>query len=114
MTLSLEKTWVAVCPADAVPEWSGAAALLDSGEQVAIFHLPGQRWFGLANLDPCSGAAVLSRGIIGDAGGVPVVASPVYKERFDLRTGVCLDEDGVSVRVYPVRLNEGVVEVGSP
>jgi hypothetical protein len=55
MTLSLEKTWFAVCPADAVPEWSGVAALLPDGTQVAIFHLPGQ-WFGLANVDPCSGA----------------------------------------------------------
>ncbi|WP_326955827.1 nitrite reductase small subunit NirD [Amycolatopsis sp. NBC_01286] len=114
MTTSLERTWTAVCPVDAVPENSGVAALLGDGVQVAIFRLPGARWYALSNWDPCSGAAVLSRGIVGDAGGVPVVASPVYKERFALHSGQCLDVEGVSVPVYEVRVREGVVEVESP
>ena len=87
MTTSIEKTWTAVCSAGVVPEYAGVAALLDGGVQVAIFRLPGDRWYALSNWDPCSGAAVLSRGIVGDAGGVPVVASPVYKERFALDSG---------------------------
>lgn len=111
MTTSIQRTWTAVCAAGAVSEWSGVAALLDGGTQVAIFRLSGDRWYALSNVDPISGAAVLSRGIVGDAGGVPVVASPVYKERFDLRTGDCLDAEGVSVEAYPVRVTEGVVEV---
>ena len=57
---------------------------------------------------------MLSRGIVGDAGGVPVVASPVYKERFALDSGQCLDAEGVSVPMYDVRVREGVVEVESP
>jgi nitrite reductase (NADH) small subunit len=114
MTTSLERTWTAICPTGAVPEYSGVAALLGDGVQVAIFRLPGNRWYALSNWDPCSDAAVLSRGIVGDAGGVPVVASPVYKERFALDTGACLDADGVSVPVYDVRVREGVVEVESP
>jgi nitrite reductase (NADH) small subunit len=113
MTTSIERTWTAVCAADAVAEHSGVAALLD-GVQVAIFRLPGDRWYALSNWDPCSGAAVLSRGIVGDAGGVPVVASPVYKERFALDSGRCLDAEDVSVPVYDVRVREGVVEVESP
>jgi nitrite reductase (NADH) small subunit len=108
------RTWTAVCAAGAVPEYAGAAALLGGGVQVAIFHLPGDRWYALSNWDPCSGAAVLSRGIVGDAGGVPVVASPVYKERFALDSGQCLDAEGVSVPAYEVRVREGVVEVESP
>ncbi|SFW92540.1 nitrite reductase small subunit NirD [Amycolatopsis australiensis] len=114
MTTSIERTWTAVCPVGAVPEYAGVAALLDGGVQVAIFRLPGDRFHALSNWDPCSGAAVLSRGIVGDAGGVPVVASPVYKERFALEDGRCLDADGVSVPVYRVRVREGVVEVESP
>lgn len=114
MTTSMERTWVAVCTALAVPEYAGVAALLGDGVQVAIFHLPGDQWYALSNWDPCSGAAVLSRGIVGDAGGVPVVASPVYKERFDLCSGDCLDAEGVSVPVYRVRVLGGVVEVESP
>ncbi|WP_103336612.1 nitrite reductase small subunit NirD [Amycolatopsis sp. CA-126428] len=113
MTTSIERTWTAVCAAEVVPEYSGVAALLD-GVQVAIFRLPGDRWYALSNWDPCSGAAVLSRGIVGDAGGVPVVASPVYKERFALDSGQCLDTPDVSVPVYEVRVREGVVEVESP
>jgi nitrite reductase (NADH) small subunit len=113
MTASIQRTWTAVCAADAVPEYSGVAALLD-GVQVAIFRLPGARFYALSNWDPCSGAAVLSRGIVGDADGVPVVASPVYKERFALDSGRCLDAEGVSVPVYEVRVREGVVEVESP
>jgi nitrite reductase (NADH) small subunit len=105
MTTSIERTWTAVCAAGAVPEYAG---------QVAIFRLPGDRWYALSNWDPCSGAAVLSRGIVGDADGVPTVASPVYKERFALETGQCLDASDVSVPVYEVRVREGVVEVESP
>jgi len=114
MTTSIERTWTAVCSVGAVPEYAGVAALLDGGVQVAIFRLPGDRWYALSNWDPCSGAAVLSRGIVGDADGVPVVASPVYKERFALETGQCLDASDVSVPVYEVRVREGVVEVESP
>ncbi|MET8999551.1 nitrite reductase small subunit NirD [Amycolatopsis sp. NPDC004169] len=114
MTTSIERTWTAVCSVGAVPEYAGVAALLDGGVQVAIFRLPGDRLHALSNWDPCSGAAVLSRGIVGDADGVPVVASPVYKERFVLETGQCLDAAGVSVPVYEVRVREGVVEVESP
>ncbi|MEV4057815.1 nitrite reductase small subunit NirD [Amycolatopsis sp. NPDC049688] len=114
MTTSIQRTWTAICPAGAVPEYAGVAALLDGGVQVAIFRLPGDRFYALSNWDPCSGAAVLSRGIVGDADGVPVVASPVYKERFALETGECLDASDVSVPVYEVRVREGVVEVESP
>ncbi|WP_020662415.1 nitrite reductase small subunit NirD [Amycolatopsis benzoatilytica] len=104
--------WTAVCPAVRVPEFSGVAALVD-GQQVAVFRVA-DSWYALSNWDPCSGAAVLSRGIVGDAAGEPVVASPVYKERFSLLTGQCLDAEERSVPVYPVRVRDGVVEVGSP
>ncbi|MGW4483472.1 nitrite reductase small subunit NirD [Amycolatopsis sp. NPDC004368] len=112
MTTSIERTWTSVCSASRVGDGSGVAALVE-GEQVAVFHV-GSAWFALSNWDPCSGAAVLSRGIVGDAGGEPVVASPVYKERFSLRTGQCLDAPGIAVPVYGVRVREGIVEVGSP
>ncbi|QWF76717.1 nitrite reductase small subunit NirD [Amycolatopsis sp. CA-230715] len=106
-------TWIEVCPLEAVPAGGGVAALLPDGSQVAVFRTAEGVLFGLSHVDPCSGAAVLARGIVGDAGGVPVVASPVYKERFDLRTGECLDAEGVRVRTYPVRVADGLVHVGS-
>jgi nitrite reductase (NADH) small subunit len=106
--------WTAVCPVSAIPVWGGVAALLEGDLQVAIFRLPGDELHALSNLDPFSGAAVLARGIVGDSGGMPVVSSPIYTQRFDLRTGVCLDDDSVRVATYPVRVVDGVVHVGSP
>lgn len=32
------------------------------------------------------------------------MASPLLKQRFDLATGACLDDDEVSVPVYAVRV----------
>jgi nitrite reductase (NADH) small subunit len=57
---------------------------------------------------------VLSRGIVGDLGGAPVVASPLHKEHFDLRTGTCVEDADVSVTVYPVRVENGTILVGRP
>ena len=112
MTASAKRTWTAVCPVGAVPEWGGVAALLDGAVQVAIFRLPAGDFYGLSNMDPMSGAAVLSRGIVGDRKGVPKIASPLYKQSFDLRNGQCLDDAAVRVRAYEVRVRGGRIEVG--
>jgi nitrite reductase (NADH) small subunit len=40
------------------------------------------------------------------------VASPRHRKAFDLRTGHCLEEPGVAVARYPVRVVDGVVHVG--
>ena len=106
-------SWTDVCPVAALTPDRGVAALLGD-RQVAVFLVtPGDEVVAIDNLDPCSGAAVLSRGIVGSAGDVLTVASPVHKQRFDLRTGACLDEDGVAVATYPVRVHDGVVQVGT-
>ncbi len=106
-------TWTAVCGYRALTPERGVAALVD-GAAVALFRLHDGSLHALSNVDPFSGASVLSRGIVGDRGGVPIVASPVYKQVFDLRTGACLDDASVTVGVYPVRVVDGVVEIGSP
>jgi nitrite reductase (NADH) small subunit len=84
------------------------------GEQVALFYLPGERseLYALANRDPIGKANVLSRGIVGDVKGELVVASPLYKQHFSLETGACLEEEGVRVEVYPVRLEGDSVLIG--
>ncbi|MFI6585312.1 nitrite reductase small subunit NirD [Embleya sp. NPDC050493] len=87
-----ETGWMPVCAyADLVPG-RGVAALIE-GHQVAVFRDRAGRLYALANRDPFSGAYVMSRGIVGQRGDVPTVASPMYKQVFDLRTGACLDED---------------------
>jgi nitrite reductase (NADH) small subunit len=103
--------WREVCAlADIVPQ-TGVCALVGR-KQVAIFRLgTGEEVYALSNFDPFSKAFVLSRGIVGDRAGVPKVASPVYKQSFDLRTGRCLDDPAVTVRPYPARVREGRVEI---
>ena len=110
--------WTRVCRLDHLTPGRGAVARV-RGDQVAVFRVrtadDADEVFALGNLDPFSGAQVLSRGIVGDAGGVPKVASPVYKQGFDLRTGACLDDPAVTVPSYPVTVSDdGWVSVGVP
>ncbi|GLY68265.1 hypothetical protein Atai01_48840 [Amycolatopsis taiwanensis] len=102
---------VPVCEVDRLAPGRGVAALLPDGRQVAIFRTGRDEFYGLSNMDPFGRAAVLSRGLTGDAQGVPFVASPLLKQRFDLRTGVCLDDETVTVRAYRVHVVDGVVHV---
>ena len=104
--------WVAVCPVARLTPDRGAAALV-GGERVAVFVLKDGSVHAIDDRDPFTGAHVLSRGLVGDAAGTPTVASPVYKQRFDLRTGVCLDDPAVAVRTWPVRIDAGWIEVGA-
>ncbi|WP_020562216.1 nitrite reductase small subunit NirD [Methylosarcina fibrata] len=104
--------WIDVCSTDDLQPDSGVCAQV-KGRQVAIFYLSRERaLFAIGNYDPIGRANVLSRGIIGDLGGQPVVASPLYKQHFNLQTGVCVEDDAVSVPVYPVRIENGRVAVG--
>lgn len=110
MTAQLVRTWVAICAfARLLPE-RGVAALVD-GEQVAVFRTFDGMLHAIGNRDPFSGAFVLSRGIVGSRGDAPTVASPLYKQVFDLRTGRCLGEPDVTVAVHEVRCRDGLVEV---
>jgi nitrite reductase (NADH) small subunit len=104
--------WVAICPLAAIVPDTGVAALID-GKQVAVFRVGrGSDVYALQNFDPFSKAFVLSRGIVGDRGGVAKVASPIFKQSFDLATGRCLDDAAVSVRAYPARVTaDGQVEI---
>jgi nitrite reductase (NADH) small subunit len=101
-----------VCAVEAIPLEGGVAALVD-GRAVAVFRTHDGTVFALSNVDPFSGASVLSRGIVGTRGEVPFVASPLHKQAFDLRTGQCLDDPAVSVPTYDVAVVDGVVLVGS-
>ncbi|MFI9639603.1 nitrite reductase small subunit NirD [Micromonospora sp. NPDC051925] len=101
--------WTPVCPLDRLEPERGVAALVD-GVQVALFRT-GDELFAVDNLDPLSGAYVMSRGIVGSRGGTPTVASPLHKQVYDLRTGLCLDLPGVTLPRYDVRCRDGLVEV---
>lgn len=90
---------------------SGVAALVD-GEAVAVFKTYAGEVFALSNYDPFSRASVLARGIVGTRGDTDVVASPIFKQAFDLRTGRCLDDETVAVATYTVSVERGTILVG--
>ncbi|MEU2114676.1 nitrite reductase small subunit NirD [Streptomyces sp. NPDC016459] len=96
-------SWVTVCEESRLTPGRGVAVLLPDGRQAAVFRDRSGRLYAIDNRDPFSGAQVLSRGLVGSADGGPFVASPLLKQRFDLETGRCLDDDEVAVAVYPVR-----------
>ena len=106
-------TWRDVCAVDDLVPERGVAALFGE-RQIAVFLVEPAEVLAVDNLDPFSGAAVLSRGLLGSAGDVLTVASPVHKQRFDLRSGRCLDDDTVAVATYPTRVVAGRVEVAVP
>lgn len=95
--------WIDVCGVDDLEPERGVAALLD-GEQVAVFRLFDGTLAAVQNLDPVAGACVMSRGIVGSRGERPTIASPIYKQVYDLHTGECLDAMGAEVDGAPPRL----------
>jgi len=103
--------WVDVCSKDDLQPDSGICALVD-GKQIAIFYIPKQQAvFAIDNYDPFGKANVLSRGLVGDIHGEPMVASPLHKQHFSLKTGVCLDDENVKVNAYEVRIDNDRVEI---
>jgi len=102
--------WTAVCTAEDILPNTGVCALV-AGRHVAVFRIGNDQFHAIDNIDPQSGASVLSRGLIGSLGERVVVASPLYKNHFDLRTGECLEAPQNSVRAHAVRVDDGRVLV---
>lgn len=103
--------WIDICSIEDLYPDSGVCALVNE-QQVAIFYMPKEgEIYAISNHDPIGKANVLSRGLIGDLNGEPVVASPLYKQHYNLKTGVCLEQD-VRVNSYVVREVNGRVEIG--
>ncbi|GGT48012.1 nitrite reductase small subunit NirD [Streptomyces purpureus] len=98
-----DDAWLTVCEESRLTPGRGMAALLPDGRQAALFLDRKGRAYAIDNRDPFTGAQVLARGLLGTADGRPFVASPLLKQRFDLETGRCLDDEEVAVAVYPVR-----------
>ncbi|WP_280471455.1 nitrite reductase small subunit NirD [Nocardia cyriacigeorgica] len=105
--------WTQACRLDYLIPGRGVAVLLKGGRQAALFLHSDGAVYAVGNIDPFGRAAVMSRGIIGDRGGVPVVASPLLKQAFSLIDGRCLDDESASLPVYRVRVDDGIVSVSN-
>lgn len=101
--------WKKVCSIHDLSDALGVCALIGQ-RQVALFRLE-QRVYAIDNYDPFSDANVISRGIVGDLKGRDVVASPIYKNHFDLDTGECLEDSSIVIPTYAVRTTGDAVEI---
>ena len=112
MANELNSNEIDICALTDLTENAGMAALVDD-LQIALFYVKRtEQVFALSNYDPFSEANVLSRGIIGSIGDDHVVASPIYKQHFNLETGQCIEDETVSIAVYPVQIINGRVLLG--
>ncbi len=104
-------SWQDICSKDDLQPNSGVCALV-ADTQVAIFYMPqNDAVYAINNYDPFGQVHVLSRGLIGDIKGEPMVSSPLYKQHFSLKTGVCLEDESVSVDAYAIRITGDRVEI---
>jgi len=104
--------WEDICDLqDLIPD-SGVCALLED-QQIAIFYLPGEETslHALGNWDPIGQANVISRGILGSIANELVIASPLYKQHFNLTTGTCLEQPEYSLNTYDIRVIDKRVQV---
>ncbi|WP_072214978.1 nitrite reductase large subunit NirB [Type-D symbiont of Plautia stali] len=105
-----DEPWSAICDVTAIPASAGIGARL-GGQRVALFRM-GETIYALEDIEPGTQASVLSRGILGDVAGEPVVISPLYKQRVRLRDGQSLDNAEHQLRCWPVRIDGGKVWLG--
>ena len=104
--------WTTACTYDRLIPCRGVGVLLPDGAQAALFRLDDGSLHAVGNIDPFSGAAVMSRGLVGDRAGRATVQTPIKKQAFALDDGTCLDDPDVSLPVYAMRIVDGHVEIG--
>ena len=114
MTKQLQ--WENICKTGEILPNIGVCALFE-GQQVAIFKVVDssgiEQLYAINNYCPFSKSNTISRGLIGSLDGKTVIASPIYKQHFDLTTGVCLEDNTVSINVYPVRLEGSTIQLSA-
>ncbi len=105
------ENWIDICRFDELIINDGVCSLVGE-QQIAIFRTNElDEVYAIGNYDPIGKANVLSRGIVGDINGEPVVASPLYKQHFSLLSGQCLEDDQVSVPSYSTKVIDGMVQI---
>lgn len=105
--------WINICPIDKILPATGVCALLND-KQVAVFRpYESDDVYAISNIDPFFEASALSRGLIVEHQGELWVASPLKKQRFRLRDGLCMEDESHSVARYEARVKDGQVQLKS-
>lgn len=98
-------SWQYICDVNDLVINSGVCALVEE-KQVAIFTVKmngSTTLYALSNFDPIGKANVMYRGLVGSLGGEPVVASPLYKEHYSLKTGVCKEQPDIHLTPFAIK-----------
>lgn len=104
-------SWTDICAVTDIIPGTGVCALLGQ-IQVALFRpYDNDEIFAIDNVDPFYQASVLSRGLIAELQGELYVASPLKKQHFRLKDGVCLENTDFSVAAFDVRVTDGRIEL---
>ncbi|MEZ5111933.1 MAG: nitrite reductase (NAD(P)H) small subunit [Nocardioidaceae bacterium] len=115
-------SWTGVCTRRQLIPERGVAVLIHE-LQVALFRITGvddagaetDFVYAVGHKDPACGANVMARGIVGSVitpqGHRDTVASPMYKDVYDLSTGECLTRPELRLPVYRTWVAGGVVYV---
>ncbi len=106
----LQADWQTVCQLADISPFTGVCALVGD-EQVAVFRVGDNALYAVQNFCPHGKASVLSRGLVGAVGERVVVASPLYKQQYDLATGECLEDPNTVLKTFAVRVEDGCVQV---
>lgn len=114
-----------ICALEQLSPERGAAALIGD-TQVAVFRLADDTVRAVQQKDPYSGVNLLSRGLVGshEIGGegdapsvvVPTIASPMYKQAWNMDTGEVLDTGGgekLPIAVFDAEVRDGRVLVAA-
>ncbi len=111
-----QKQWENICEVTDVLPNIGVCALFNE-KQVAIFkvinHSGTEQFYAIDNYCPFSKSNTLSRGLVGSLNDKIVVASPLYKQHFDLATGICLEDNDTKINIYPVRLSGNTIQLAA-
>ncbi|EDL59323.1 nitrite reductase large subunit NirB [Gimesia maris] len=101
------REWVKVGTISDFPAEAGSTVKYGNS-QIAVFNFASRgEWYACQQMCPHKKAMVLSRGIIGDAAGIPKVACPLHKKTFSLENGSCLSgESEYEVNVFKVKIDE--------
>ncbi len=103
--------WTTICKVSDLVKNTGVCAL-HTGEQVAIFFEKSQeKVYAISNYDPIRKANVLSRGMIAELKGLFTLASPLYKQHYNLETGQCIEQPEFSVKTFAVRIQDDNVQL---
>ncbi len=105
--------WLLACNVEDAVE-NGGVCVKHGEDQIALFYFTRRNeWYATQNECPHRKQMALSRGMIGSSADEPKVACPFHKKTFSLATGECLSGDECSIKTYPVKIENGIVYIGT-